>query len=163
MKQIRDLLEEIAQYIESAEKKLEIAGVVPKYAVGQMVWIMKGDKRSWYDFPIHREDDKLEDMFEETEIIRIIISKLRDSDTEGSAIPVKNPLVVSYAFSRYMYYQNILLEDKIYTTLQEACDKNHKLWNANKNKLKKEILREKAEKKERLERELKTLNDEKTN
>lgn len=157
MNRVHELLEELKNYVDAAEQKLEIAGVTPKYALGQKVWILKADAPSWYTFAIHDEKAKIEDMFEEEEVETIVISRLRDSETKGCCIDNKNSIVVVYTFNRYYKYDNRILEQDVYTNLQEAISANKESFDKEIKKFKDERDREKEEKKRQLQEQLAKL------
>jgi hypothetical protein len=157
MSRVHELLEELESYVEAAEQKLEVAGVKPRYALGQKVWILKADAPSWYTFPIHSEDTKIEDIFEEEEIETIVLSRLHDSATIGCRVPNENPIVVVYTFNRYYQYDNRFIEEKVYPSLQEAINKNKSAFDKELNKFKEESTKEKAEKKKQLQQQLSEL------
>lgn len=100
---------------------------------------------------------KCEDVFEEEEVVKIIISKLHDSGTSGCQVPERNPVVVVYEFNRYMYYYKFFLEKNVYSSLEEAVSSNKKAFENELAKYNKEKDQEREDKKRRLKEELSNL------
>lgn len=158
---IKNITKDMGVLVKEVRRMENVTGIFsvkPKFHPNQMVWKFKEHTPSWYKYPVQMD---LNNAFEEIEIDQVVISRLEDSRTRDCSAGTeeeRKQLVASYRFG--LFGDGSLLERDIWTTKEEAVEKNRHVFLKEQKRYYKELEDKKKEQIAQKKREIKELENE---